>query len=572
MSPPLNLLSWILLLGYALASPPYQAVADASGPAVTIRNGTLTGTFNTHYKQDFFLGIPYAAPPVGPLRLQKPSAADGWTGNKKATVYSPRCMWNSLNLIGFSQNTTDPMDEDCLYLNVVRPSGTQTGEKLPVLVWIHGGGYQEGSARDGRNNGTFLVETSRKMKTPIIFVTFNYRLGAFGILPGREIEEAGLANLNLQDQRQALRWIQENIADFGGDPSRVTIMGESVGGLSVGFHLLAYDGRDDGLFSGAIAQSGGPPLTIATTRNATEREADFREVLEQAGCLNSTQPLVCLREVPADILRQAGQKLPPRITVDGDMVGNLSAQLRQGRFVRVPLMIGTTRNECTTFVQEEVREPIDTEEALRQFIGTSLGKQGISNKSIQRWSELYQDEIDNPSEGGLGTVLPNPGSQYGSQYGKATLWLGDMMFATNRRLSNRAWANYRVPSYSFLFDTVTAPMDPETLGAAHFQEMPYVFGNTQGVGYDQDPFPSNTAERQKHYKLAEIMSRMWISFVTTQSPNSHQIVPDFNINWPEYSKDKPQNMVFSVSQGTHLQFDTWRVEAIDKIAETYGAL
>ncbi|KAM0231561.1 hypothetical protein ACHAPO_008409 [Fusarium lateritium] len=571
MSPPLILLSWVLLLGFTSVKSAYATVAKASVPTVTIRNGTLIGAFNAQFQQDFFLGIPYAAPPVGPLRLQKPSAAEGWTGNKKATEYSPRCMWNSLNLIGFSQNTTDPMDEDCLYLNIIRPSGTQAGEKLPVLVWIHGGGFHEGSARDGRNNGTFLVETSKKMKTPILFVTFNYRLGAFGILPGNEIEKSGLANLNLQDQRQALKWIQENIAAFGGDPSRVTIMGESVGGLSVGFHLFAYGGRDERLFSGAIAQSGGPPLTIATTRNSKEREADFQEVLEQAGCLNCTQPLACLREVPADILLQAGQKLPTRITVDGDMVGNLSAQLREGRFVRVPLMIGTTRNECTSFLQLEVKEPISTEGELRHFIGTSLGKRGISNESIQRWSELYQDEIENPSEGGLGTVLPNPDEQYGSQYGRATLWMGDMMFATNRRLSNQAWAHYGVPSYSFLFDTVTATMDPKTLGAAHFQEMPYVFGNTQGVGYDEDPFPSNIAERQKHYKLAEIMSRMWISFVTTGSPNSHQ-KSDLDVNWPEYSRDKPQNIVFSASRGTHLQYDTWRAEAIDMIAETYGAL
>ncbi|CAG7561840.1 unnamed protein product [Fusarium equiseti] len=568
MSPSHILRSLTLFLGLTSAARVPAHLNEATEPTVSIQNGTLVGAVNPHYNVENFLGIPYAAPPVGQLRLQKPRPARGWTGARKATEYSPRCWGQSIHLIGFSQNTTDPMDEDCLSINVIRAVGTKADSKLPVVAWIHGGGYQEGSSRDGRNNGTFLVSKSKKLGTPILFVSFNYRVGSLGMLPGPELERAGLANLGLQDQRQALRWIQENVAAFGGDPSCVTIMGESVGALSVGFHLFAYGGKDDGLFSGAISQSGGPPLTVASSRTIVEREADFQRVVEKSGCGNSKAPLDCLRTVPAEVLSKAGADLPPRITVDGDMVRNLSTQLREGQFVRVPLIIGTTRNEGTTFLEQAVKEPIDTEKGFKELIGTSLDKAGVTNETIKRWAELYQDEIDNPTEGGLGAVLPNPGASYGSQFGKATLWLGDLTFVTNRRFTAQAWARYGVPSYSFVFNSVSGYLDSKVFGAAHFQEIPYVFADTEAKAWDENPFPSDPIERQKHYKLLDIMSRMWISFITTKSPNSHNVTV-LNVNWPVYSNAKPQNIVFS-SDGTHLQADSWRVEAIKQIFETYS--
>ncbi|UPK98697.1 hypothetical protein LCI18_009632 [Fusarium solani-melongenae] len=563
------LLFSVIHLGAALPTSRYQSVDHRSGPTVSIQNGTLVGTTNIHYQQDFFLGIPYAAPPVKQLRLRRPSPASSWASARHATSYSARCIGNSINLAGFSQNTTDPMSEDCLYLNVVRPSGILAADKVPVLIWIHGGALLEGSASDGRSNGTFLVEISVRMGTPVIFVSFNYRLGAFGILAGREVEAAGLANLALHDQRQALVWIQENIAHFGGDTSRVTIMGESAGAGSVGFHLLAYGGRNDGLFSAAIAQSGGPQSTLMTIRTASERESDFEIVLQEAGCENSRHSLDCLRKVPAEVMRQAGQRLPTSIAVDGDMVRHSGTQLRQGHFVRVPLLIGTTRNEGTSFVQQTTAQgPINTEEDFIRVVEGSLGNKAVPKKAIRRWAELYQLEVDAPSGGGLGTVLPNPGANYGSQYGKTTLWMGDVMFTAGRRRSSQAWANHQVPSYSYLFDTVPAIADPQTLGAAHFLEMPNVFGNTEGVGWTRDPFPSDPVQRQKHYTLADIVSQMWISFTVTGSSNFHQ-VPDFNITWPIYQEDDPQNMVFSASLGSHLQPDTWRAEAFDMLSQYF---
>lgn len=387
-----------------------------------------------------------------------------------------------------------------------------------------GGGFQDGSASDGRSNGTFLVQTSVEMDMPILFVSFNYRLGAFGMLAGSAIEEAGLANIALYDQRQALHWIQENIRHFGGDASRVTIMGESAGAFSVGFHLLAFGGRDDSLFSAAIAQSGGPFTAPVLNRGVSDREADFTMVLNKTGCLNSGDSLGCLRAAPVELLQQAGALLPASFVVDGGIVPGASEELlHSGRFIRVPLLAGSTRNEGTSLLQQalSMTGPFDTEEHLKTFIQASWIRGPVPDTVAQYWAQLYAQEVKTPSTAGLGTVKPNPGPQYGRYYGPATLWLGDMMFTAGRRFATQAWARANVPSYSFLFDAVPANMDPDTLGAAHFSDVAYMFRDTEGFGWETNPFPGKSSLRKKHVKLAELMSRMWIGFATKRNPNVH---------------------------------------------------
>ncbi|KAJ3547926.1 hypothetical protein NM208_g1255 [Fusarium decemcellulare] len=538
-----------------------------SQPSVKIRNGTLAGAYDPTYKQDFFFGIPYALPPTGDRRFALPAPSVALNDTRDAQSYGYWCPGNPTGLPGFTQETNATMSEDCLHMNVVRPAGTNMGNRLPVLVWVHGGGWLEGSAADGRYNGSFLVEKSVQMGMPIIFVSFNYRLGPFGILAGPILEKAGLVNLALHDQRQALAWVQENIAQFGGDPSLVTVMGESAGAISIGAHLLAYGGRDDGLFRGAILQSGGPFPGDNGNRNVTEREEDFNMILQQTGCEGSDDPIACLRGVPMETLKAAGQRMRTNLVIDGSIVpDNRILQLERGEFLKVPVLTGTNRNEGAMFAQAFGRLPVNTAQDFGNFVSAAWGGGPVPTEMLQKWYDLYQKEIDNPSVAGLGTVSEDAGPRMGSQYGKATLWMGDMMFTAGRRLINKAWANYGATSFSYFFDTVPANIDPKALGATHFQEIPYMFDNINGVGWDTNPFPSEVSLKQKHEELANIMSRMWISFVVKQSPNFHQ-VPEINLEWPAYTRTCAKNMVFSATEGVKLQPDTWRIEEMEMVYE-----
>lgn len=408
-------------------------------------------------------------------------------------------------------------------MNIIRPAGLGPNSKLPVLVWIHGGAWVEGSASDPRYNGSFLVQQSKEMDSQIIFASFNYRLGVFGLFPGSLDERDGITNVLLHDQRQALQYLQDNAAAFGGDPDKVTLMGESAGTGSIGFHLFAYDGRDDGLFHAAIAQSGGP-FSVYALPDTAKREEDFQKILSLTNCGNSTKPLSCLRDVPAATLKAASIQVQPYFTIDGEILSDRNSRLlRTGRFAKVPLLvpllIGVNRNEGTSFLNVNASGPLETSEDLIQFMKQSAGQHVVPDAVLQEWLQAYQNESTHPSEAGLGTVLANPGPEYGSQYGAATLWMGDFLLGAGRRYANQMWSDQNVTSYSYFFDTVTANLDAQVKGATHAQEIAIVFGNKDGVGWEPSPFPSPPEAFQE---LATIMSRMWISFAATKSPNHHR--------------------------------------------------
>lgn len=166
---------------------------------------------------------------------------------------------------------------------------------------------------------------------------------------------------------------------------------------------------------------------------------------------------------------------------------------------------------------------------------------------MQKWAELYQNEVNNPSVAGLGTVIANPGTAFGPGYGRMTLLMGDLMFTAGRRFANEKWAQCNLTSYGYFFEAINANINSATLGATHFQEIPYVFGNLDSVGWTTDPFPSEPELREKHVQLATTMSRMWVSFAATSSPNPHKgaYLPHSDHDYSMEAMSNVQNYIYS---------------------------
>ncbi len=260
----------LFFLPLALAAP--APLNRRANPTVTATAAQATVVGTSILGVESFKGIPYAQPPVGQLRLKPPQPLSHGTGQVDGTgipMSCPQFFFSvdkatfPFNLVGDLLNT--PLfqtitltGEDCLTVNVQRPAGTQPGDKLPVLFWIFGGGFELGST--ATYDATSLVKEAVSDGQPVVFVAVNYRLGGFGFMPGKEVLADGSANLGLLDQRLGLQWVADNIADFGGDPDKVTIWGESAGSISVLDQMMMYDGdinyKGKPLFRGGIMDSG----------------------------------------------------------------------------------------------------------------------------------------------------------------------------------------------------------------------------------------------------------------------------------------------------------------------------
>lgn len=350
-----------------------------------------------------------------------------------------------------------------------------------------------------------------------MFVSINYRLGVFGNLAGTVLSDAGVTNMGFRDQRQALFWVQENIGAFGGDRRRVAIMGESAGTDSVGLHMLARGGTDEGLFQRGIAQSGGP-LSSGAFSTVARLDADFAKVLAATNCTGTPNPLLCLRSAPAVTLNSVSHSVAAINAVDSDLVrAPTSEMLGSDSFIKVPLLIGSNRNEGSVFMSGAVNNESD----LSQLITSRASPYPIPAANLSFFLQTYQDPaVLSSPDAGLGTVLASPsGTACGASWGAATLWATDYIVAAGRRLAAKAWARNDVACYSYLFDAPTANVDRETQGATHAMELPFTFGDQNGVGWEQDPFPVAKVDRTKYRALSQRMARRWIGFIVNGDPN-----------------------------------------------------
>jgi carboxylesterase type B len=356
-----------LPLALAAGTLSVPTASASSSPVVVTDRGAVRGAASSHVER--FLGIPYAAPPTGALRWKAPRRAPAWHGVRRATRFGNPCP------VLPSTNGPRSETENCLVVNVWRPRGTTTGDRLPVHVFIHGGGLVNGSG--AQNDESRLVA-----RTGVIGVSFNYRLGVFGFLrtAGLAAENPDAGNYGFLDQQAALRWVHRNISAFGGRPSRVTIDGESAGGWSVCGHLVSRGSR--GLFSRAMIQSGS--CSSQTRARAQERG---RAYLAAVGCTTPATAVACLRSAPVAKLLDASSAY-----VDATAARFVSGTpsfpkppalaVARGRFRHVPVVIGANRDEGRTFAQGFIGADRAAYEA---FVRDTFGDRADDVLARYRW-------------------------------------------------------------------------------------------------------------------------------------------------------------------------------------------
>ena len=446
-------------------------------------------------------GIPYAKPPVGKLRFRPPVQPDKWDGVRDATTFGKTAMQPNSEMMKFLGDSPQGSSEDCLYLNIWS-QGTDD-KRRPVMVWIHGGAFMYGSGSSETYDGTSFAQTG-----DVVVVTINYRLGAFGFLHLEEIGGeafAGSGNCGILDQIAALKWVQENIGAFGGDPNNVTVFGESAGAMSIGT-LLGTE-QAEGLVHKAILQSGAANNVLASNvaTNVTRKILSHLNIQENE--------LERLFEIPAEELVQASEVVPPMSlcpVVDNTVIKKQPLEmLTEGYAKNIPVLIGTTEDEYRLFT-------------FADLTWRKLDEKGIE-ELFKRTFRKYWDQMSEQLAG-------EPLTQ--SLYEKLMTW--DMftypaitLAETRVRQSEKVWM-YRFDYKSTAFGGA--------LQSCHALELPFVWNTVKNQ--ITTAFVGDAPER---IPLAEQMHEAWIAFAKQSNPSTPAL-PD----WPEYELDSRATMLFNI--------------------------
>lgn len=459
---------WAIMFLGALSAA-HCAAADA--PMVTVDTGQLRGV--TSEGIDIYKNVPFAAPPVGDLRWRAPQPAMAWSGVRDATTIGARCPQQD----AFSTHAPGPMSEDCLYLNLWAPHGAAN---LPVMVWIHGGGYTRGSGTMQLYDGKALA------KHGVIVITINYRLGRLGFFAhpalksDRETNYPGepLGMYGIMDQVAALEWVKRNITAFGGDPGNVTIFGESAGGGSVS--MLMVSPRAKGLFARAIIQSGGSGTALDTLMeesfpNRPSAMLMARAFLKSEG-LPDLMDAQSLRALPIETLLKP-QPFGMRPFIDGtvvpDMVGKMFAE---GRQYAVPLLIGA--NNLESMIEGEASEAMEhlTQEIPRAQLERLYGKR-LDRSYVEQW--------------------------FGDQRFLAP---AKFLAASMARAGSRAGA----PAYLYYMSYQARTLREDFIGVRHGDELPFVFKTLKKMV---------SGSVAADFKVSTMIATYWTNFAKTGDPN-----------------------------------------------------
>ena len=485
---PVKLWTICALSGWMAASTVCVAAQVGSTLRVKTAQGVVEGKTIAEGKTRAFLGLPYAAPPVGERRWKAPAAPVAWKGVRKATEFGHHCVQGSVYADMIFPDAGE--SEDCLVLNVYTPRASSIRGKLPVMLWIHGGGFIGGAGSEPRHDGDALPQHG------VVLVTINYRLGVFGFLATPElIKEGGghAGNYGLMDMVAALRWVRANIASFGGDPGNVTIFGESAGSFAVSTLIASPAAR--GLFQKAIGESGSALSKLLDSGTLEQSATAGQNWAEAMDAKNLTE----LRALSADkLLKFSKLKGAPRFlpTVDGRLLTEpVSATYAAGRQAHVPLLAGWNRDESTVLAQ-----------GMTAAKWKSLAE-ARSGGRVETFLKAYPADSD---EEAVRSAIAYGSNQF--------IALGTWQWIEAQTKTGGA------PVYRYHFE-LAAPVSkfhPVSV-AFHSDDIEYVFGSL-----DTRP---GAVWRPEDRILSEQMMSYWTNFARTGDPNGKGLP-----RWPRYDK------------------------------------
>ena len=497
----------ILLLLLAFLT---SQAANAQVSQVMVTGGSVSGLVDGGIS--IFKGIPFAAPPVGDRRWKAPAPVLPWSGVKKADAFADACM-QAPN----TQGNTAPVNEDCLYLNVWTPAKS-ANEKIPVIVWIHGGGYVGGSTSIAMYDGKGLAHKG------VVLVSLAYRLGPYGFLAHSDLSREsghGSGTYGIQDLVQGLQWVRDNIARFGGDPGNVTIFGHSAGAGAVAF--LAASSLSKGLFHKVIAMSGGSftPLQQSEQGGAGMNVPTLK-VAETTGQALLTKlgvsSIAAARKLSADAIQAATAGLQFRPAADGYVVSNdLYTLYEAGKFNDTPVLLGHTSDETLAFGGRQTVTPMDFEKQVNEQFGPQ------ANAVLKAYPHANDAEATRAAR-----HLRN-----------------DTSFAWN------AWTWAREQSgkgkgkvFSYYYNNHA----PTAEGSGHGSDVPFAFQTLAG----------RRTPSQADLKLSDLISSYWVNFAVTGDPNGKDLP-----KWPAFTRDNETVMVFDAAPSARPTPDLPRVEIFD---------
>ncbi|NVM52601.1 MAG: carboxylesterase/lipase family protein [Candidatus Helarchaeota archaeon] len=454
-----------------------------------------------------FKGIPYAAPPIGPLRFSPPAPKDPWDGVLDATKFGPYASQGYSVLQDLLGRATNQSEADCLTLNVWTPAIDDA--KRPVMVWIHGGAFVSGGAAMSVYDGSALANRGN-----IVVVTLNYRLGALGFayIPGET------ANVGLFDQIAVLKWVKNNIEAFGGNPENVTIFGESAGGMSI-VCLLAMPAAK-GLFHHAIVQSG--PISFDPKMGKKYTDRLMNELGIEVGDIKA------LREVPVKKIIKVQTKITlsvkfteflqfsPRI--DGDTLPDPLEAVRAGSASDIDLIVGTNLDEMKLYSIIDPRARNATTEGLYKIMNSIMHFFGQDDAKTKQILKIYKDARED---------------QYSTAPNEILYVIGtDLIFRVPATRLAEVQRIHQSNTYNYLF-TWPSPAFKGRLGSCHAVEIAFVFGTL-----DTPFMPEMCGKGPVVNEISEKMMDTWIAFARSGNPN-HGSIP----KWPPYDAEKRSTML-----------------------------